>query len=705
MNSPTPITPSPLDAIYTGVWRLRVGTPERFTPVAMRETPADDAGLARLPAVARSPIDAASLRASTQPRALTLTIPIDDTEQFFGFGLQLKSVAQRGTKKTLRVNSDPVADTGDSHAPVPFLVSTRGYGLLVDTARYVTFYTGSHIALDSGRAGSNDNASLGSYLQGDYAQHNAGRHAIVIDVPVASGVDVFVFGGPTLANAVQRYNLFSGGGCLPAMWGLGVWYRGFAEHTQQEILELARSFREAGIPLDVLGLEPGWQTRSYSCSYVWNTERFPDPQAMTSTLAEQGVKLNLWEHAFVHPSSPIYRDMLPHAGSVEVWQGLVPDFTRTDARKTFAEHHRRTLVSRGVPGFKLDECDNSDFLGRYPWSFPEYSTFPSGIDGEQMHSLFGTLYMRTMLDALRAENVRTYSSARSAHALASPFPFVMYSDLYDHADFIRGVVTAGFSGVLWSPEVRQCATVDELLRRLQSVVVSPQALINGWMIRNPPWLQVDRDKNNRGEFHENWRHVQERCKRVLQLRMRLLPYLYGAFARYRFEGLPPCRSLAMDHPEDAKTHTIADQFMVGADILAAPLVAPHTRRAVYLPTGEWRCFHTNSRFEGGKSHEIDADVDTLPLFVRGGAIVPLAEPVNAVRPDTVFKITAKVFASTTSDVRPTALFEDDGVTYDYERGAFNRVTLAWSRTAGGSVQREGTWPRKRYEIVAWDVIE
>lgn len=704
MNSPTKLEPSSVDLLLPGVWRLRLGSPERFTPVALRETPADHAGLARLPAVARSPIDAADVSASVQPRAITLTLPIDDAEQFFGFGLQFKSVAQRGTKKTMRVNSDPVADTGDSHAPVPFLVSTRGYGLLIDTARYVTIYTGSHIALGRGRAGGGDDASLDRYLEGDYARHNSGRHAIVIDVPVARGVDVFVFGGPTLSNAVQRYNLFSGGGCLPAMWGLGVWYRGFAEHTQQEILDLARSFREAGIPLDVLGLEPGWQTHSYSCSYVWNTRRFPDPQAMTSTLAEQGVKLNLWEHAFVHPASPIYRETLPHAGSVEVWQGLVPDFTCADARRTFAEHHRRTLVSRGIHGFKLDECDNSDYLGRYPWSFPEYSAFPSGIDGEQMHSLFGTLYMRTILDAMRAENVRTYSSARSAHALAAPLPFVMYSDLYDHADFIRGVVTAGFSGILWSPEVRQCASVDELLRRLQSVVVSPQALINGWMIRNPPWLQVDRDKNNRGEFHANWRDVQERCKRVLQLRMRLLPYLYGAFARYRFEGLPVCRSLAMDHPGDSKTHTISDQFMVGPDILAAPLIAPHTRRGVYLPAGAWRCFHTGKHFDGGASHEIDADLDTLPLFVRAGTVLPLADPVDAVRADTVFRITARVFASGAEAVRPTVLFEDDGVTHDYERGAFNRVTLSWNPIAGGAVHREGTWPGRRYEISGWELV-
>ncbi len=147
--------------------------------------------------------------------------------------------------------------------------------------------------------------------------------AVVIEVPFARGADVYLFAGPDMISAVERYNLFSGGGCVPARWGLGVWYRCRADFDQQAALALVDGLRRDGMPCDVLGLEPGWQTHSYSCSFVWSS-KFPDPRALASELSARGCRLNLWTHAFVHASSPIYAPLLPYSGDYEVWQGLVP---------------------------------------------------------------------------------------------------------------------------------------------------------------------------------------------------------------------------------------------------------------------------------------------------------------------------------------------------------------------------------------------
>lgn len=690
--------------ILPGVWRVRLGRPERATPIRFREEKPLTAALRRLPPVADCPLVPDGWSVSTSAAGYRIEIPVGE-EAFFGLGLQLKSLNQRGKKKVMRVNSDPLSDTGDSHAPVPFLVSAAGWGLLVDSLRYVSFYVASHECRGDAVAPAPATPAAGTATfaassEELYQQRRNAGKTLVLFIPAAKGADVYLFAGPTPKLAVQRYNLFSGGGCLPAIWGLGVWYRVHGQFTQEQTLQLAQSFRDRHMPCDVLGLEPGWQTHTYSCTYAWEPKRFPEPQAMLETLRAAGFNLNLWEHVFTHPDSPLYAALQPHSADYQVWGGLVPDLTVPAAREAFADYHEREFIARGVSGFKLDECDNSDFIS-YPWSFPEHVQFPSGLDGEQMHSLLGILYQRCLYAAFRKLDRRTCCQVRSSHALAAPYPFVLYSDLYDHRDFVRGVANIGFSGLLWSPEVRDARSPEDLIRRIQSVVLSPQALINAWYIMNPPWLQVATEKNNRNEFMPDADAVESICRDLFRLRMRLLPFLYAEFARYRFEGLPPFRALALEWPDDTNTHKIDDAWMIGDALLVAPLFAGQTERTVYLPAGDWYDFHTRQKFAGGQTHTIAADLATIPIFVRGGTILPLAEPVECVTPETVFRITALTFGAL---CRPATLFEDDGTSFAYERGGSNTLTLTWSPDTGPRVSRKGRFPGRRYEVVAWEHV-
>lgn len=113
----------------------------------------------------------------------------------------------------------------------------------------------------------------------------------------------------------------------------------------------------------------GWQSHAYSCTFSWSPERFPEPEALVNRLREQHFRINLWEHAFTHPDAPFYEELRPYSGDFKVWNGLVPDFTLAPARETFRRHHAERLTRRGIDAFKLDECDNSDFISS-PWSFP-----------------------------------------------------------------------------------------------------------------------------------------------------------------------------------------------------------------------------------------------------------------------------------------------------------------------------------------------
>lgn len=682
-----------LEPVAHGVWRLRIGEPEAITPVALRETPPAP-GLADLPA-GSPPFAAAQVRAWSGARGIAVELPLAGSEEIFGFGLQLKSVAQQGKRKVMRVNADPVADTGDSHAPVPFYCSTAGYAVLADTARQAVFHVGTNPRLADGEP--EGGRSVPADEVADlYRSRTRARSTVIIDVPAARGVDLYLFAGPGLSEAVRRHVLWSGGGAMPPLWGLGPWYRACAKHDAPAAQRLADEIRADRIPCDVFGLEPGWQTRAYPSTFVWDAGRFPDPAAAVGALRAQGYRVNLWEHCYTHPASPLWSDMRPHAGEHVGMHGLVPDFTVPAARRAFADYHRRTFASQGIAGFKLDECDSSDFTGG--WSFPECTRFPGGADGEQMHALLGVLYQRTMLDPYRAEDRRTYGQVRAAHAMAAPLPYVLYSDLYEHRDFIRGMVTAPFSGLLWCPEVRSCTSTADLVRRVQTTAVSVHALINAWTIPHAPWWQVDRHKNIAGEEMAERALATRLVRQAFELRQSLLPILYTAFARYHREGLPPVRSLAMDFPEDVQTHAIDDQVLLGDALLVAPMTAEQAWRSVYLPAGEWYDFWTGARVAGGQRHQVAHGLDTFPIFVRGGRLVPLARPVPCVGPGTRLEVTVRVYGDAPATGR---LYEDDGETFAFERGEWAAWDLAWSADGGGRAERHGRWSGSRIDISGW----
>lgn len=576
----------------SNVSKLRLGTPEKITPICFNK--------GTVPANGTLPEIANKIEFKKTVRGCTIKIPMELDQEVFGFGLQLKAMRQRGTKKRLRVNADPLSDSGDSHAPVPFYVTNKGYGIFVDTLRNVTFYCGRTTKpsdTDEKKEIATDEAALygeGARTKDDY---------MVIDIPTAKGVDLYFFKGNTISDITAEYNMFSGGGVLPPLWGLGVLYRCYAKHSGDKVLELAKSFREKNIPCDIIGLEPGWQTRSYSCSFKWNPELFPTPYEMVDELTKDGFHINLWEHAFIHPEAPIYDDLKNLSGDYTVWNGLVPDFTLDKAKEIFANYHKETFVDKGIDGFKLDECDGSDFTGG--WAFPDCTEFPSGMDGEQMHAVFGKLYQDAILESL-GEN-KTFSEVRNAGAFAAPYPFVLYSDLYEYSDFLRGCTTAGFSGLLWAPEVRHSKDKEELLRRIQMAVFSVQTVVNNWRLENPPWEMLG---------------AEDEVKRLFETRMALVPYLHSAFRSYQLNGKAPVRALVSDYTKDPLTYGIDTQYLFGDSIIVAPISPGNTEREVYLPEGNWYDFWTNKKYSSG-THIVKTD--DIPVYVKEGSLIPLAK--------------------------------------------------------------------------------
>ena len=520
--------------------------------------------------------------------------PLDNGTQIFGFGLQLKQFNHSGAKIKLCVNSDPVSKNGDSHAPVPFFVTNKGYGMYFDTARYADFYCGkrkknSKKPQEMIEGGGDTEAEL-------YKMRKENDTVMSVLIPAAEGVDVYVFEGESITDIVKQYNMLSGGGCDVPDWGLGMMYRCYTQWGPEDITKTAEYMRESDIPCDIIGIEPGWHSHKYPCTFEWNRDKFTDPKAFIDHLKELGYHVNLWEHAYTHPESCLHEALEPYSADYLVWGGLIPDFATPEARKIFADHHRTECVDVGVDGFKLDECDSGDYVGS--WGFPLLTEFPSGLDGEQYHSLFGVLYAQTLLDALGDKP--TYSQARQMGALASSYPFVLYSDLYDHREFVRGVVNSSLSGLLWSPEVRFCFGTEDCIRRLQIVALSSLCLVNAWNYNGIPWV-----------VHE----CEAEAREIFKLRAKLFPRLRAAFDEYKSTGKPPMRALIMDYTRDHETYKIDDQWLFCDDLLVAPIFPGNNdERDVYLPVdAKWVNYYTDEPVESGWIHVQTKDI---PIYRR-----------------------------------------------------------------------------------------
>ncbi len=532
---------------------------------------------------------------SVTSKGCRLKFPVSENEQIYGFGLQLKEFNHRNARLRLTVNSDPVAATGDSHAPVPFFATTNGYGVYIDTARSIEVYC----AMPQKRfRAENENGKSAVRLTTDelYAKaENNNSGSIVVDIPAASGIDIYIFEGETITDIVAQYNMFSGGGADIPEWGLGVLYRAYGRSAQGDIKALAEYFEKSEMPVDTIGFEPGWQSASYPCTYVWNDDNFPNYIEIVDYLKSKGYHINLWEHAYVRATSPLYEPLYDLSGDYEVWNGLVPDFSLEEARSIFAEYHKKNFVDIGIDGFKLDECDGSDFCGS-DWCFPNCAEFPSGMDGEQYHNLFGTLYMQAIMQALSGK--KTLSQVRSAGALCASYPFVLYSDLYDLPDFVRGVVNSGFSGILWTPEVRHAKTKKEFIRRLQANVFSCQCIINAWYCPEVPWKDLD---------------CENEVRELLNLRKSLVPMLKKAFDKYRDTGVAPIRALVSDYTYDENTFEIDNEYIFCDDLIVCPMPLEADEREVYLPQGNWRDFWTKEKVNSGK---FTVATENIPVFEK-----------------------------------------------------------------------------------------
>ncbi|GAB3696068.1 glycoside hydrolase family 31 protein [Spirosoma flavus] len=680
--------------VAPGVWKGVAGKPEIISPLSVAGIIPRLDGLKKL-GERSFPSDLKESVHQQTDNKTHLRFPLKKGEQLYGLGLNFKAVQQRGTIKTLHVDHYNGKDNGRTHAPVPFYVSTLGYGVLINSARYVTLYAGTGVRTDSPEMPPEKDRNT----QRDWSAQPY-SDAVEVVVP-ASGTEVYVFAGATPMEVVQRYNLYCGGGTLPPKWGLGFTHRTPTLFSDEKVLQETAEFEAKGYPLSFVGLEPGWQSHSYPNSFVWDSTRFPHPQQFLDKLLQKNIRANLWINPYVSSHSPIFNNVLPYTGSHTVWVGRVPDFTMAQARDLYKDLFSKQHLSAGISGYKVDEVDGYD-----NWLWPDVATFPSGIPSEQMRQIYGLQFQKMTDGWFRQRNQRTYGLVRGSNAGASAMPYVIYNDYYDHRDFITALCSSSFIGVLWTPEARSSKTSEEWLRRMQTVCFSPMAMLNAWADGTKPWTFPD---------------VAQEVKDVMLLRMQLLPYLYTTFAQYHFEGKPPIRAMQLvdgvtfdnqamtatlnstDNPYAiAARKDLNDQFMVGDYLLVAPLFAGEKTRKVLLPPGKWYDFYTGKFAGEATIVEITPGLSKIPLFVKEGGIIPMIPPVlHTPKRGEKLPLTVRHYGKAASS---SALYDDDGETFDYENGTYTWTPLAVKKNQAGTLT--GSWnpPRNsafQYSTVTW----
>lgn len=663
--------------VEPGIWKGVTGNPEAYDLLKATGASPYKEGLSRI-GKASFPLPQSQIVAAVKDGQTYLRFPLVKEEQLFGFGLNFQTVHQRGKILELHVDHYGGKDNGRTHVPTPFYVSSQGYGVFINSARYLKVWAGTGVRQESENfPPPKDRNTDKTWVARPYSD------AVEILVP-AAGVEIYVFAGPRPLDAVKRYNLFTGGGPLPPRWGLGFTQRVMTKSTATDVEKEVQAFADKGYPLDFIGLEPGWQSKAYPGTFAWDKTRFPDPVTFTQAMLQKGIRLNLWINPYVSPDAPFFEQIKPLTASHTVWLGLVPDFTLPEARRIFFSQLQKDQVDIGISGYKIDEVDGYD-----QWLWPDVALFPSGISAEQMRQTYGLLTMRYSAEMFRKKNQRTYGLVRASNGGGTAFPYVIYNDYYNHEDFITALINSGFAGVLWTPEVRASKTGEEWLRRFQSNVFSPMAMINAWASGTKPWTYPE---------------VEKQVKEYALLRMRMMPYWYTEFAKYHFEGTPPFRAMNLEDgfkPDSKKenitvtTNTnleenpyleavakeVKDQYMAGEYLLVAPMFAGQSSRKVILPQGRWYDFYTGEYAGNGQVLTITPGLDKIPVYVKDGGIIPLMPPMLQA-PKSGEKVNLEIRHYGKKD-GTYQLYDDDGETFNYEKGQYAWREIRVTRQKNG----------------------
>jgi alpha-glucosidase/alpha-D-xyloside xylohydrolase len=486
-------------------------------------------------------------------------------------------------------------------------------------------------------------------------------------------LDVFVVSARDPKVLMREYARITGLAEMPARWTFGYLQSHRTLDGREQILAEAKTFREKKLPCDAfiyLGTEfapSGWNTRNGE--FTWHPTNFPDPKRMIDQLHADHFKVIV--HVVIEGRRLIGRVSDPCTAEPQP-TGRTPDNQWPQERQVscYWPAHRQA-AEVGVDGWWPDQGDGYDG--------------PSRFNRHRMYWEGSQLYR---------PNERPFALHRNASAGIQRFGgFIWSGDVQSRWETLKThvpvAINTSLSGLpYWGTDIGGFNPTPEYtgelhVRWFQFGAFNPLFRAHGrnWHLRLPwGWDGGDGGPFESGNFRvapEELKNakVEPICRKYLDLRYRLMPYLYTTVRECHDTGMPIMRALWLHAPDDAVAVARGDEYMWGPDILVAPVVEKGaTSRRVYLPSGSWFDFWTNEKVEGGREIDRPVDLETMPLFVRAGAVLPMGPIRQYADEPSDEPLTLAVYpgASGTS-----SMYEDDGHTFDYRQGAWMRVAMSW----------------------------
>jgi alpha-D-xyloside xylohydrolase len=592
-----------------------------------------------------------------------------DDEHYYGLG--------QNQEGFLDHRGHPVHCWADYEAPaapsfcVPFLVTNKGYGVVWDNPSKTTF-----------EPGFNEQTRWTSQ--------------------VGDRVSFFVIAGDTADEIYAGYRLLTGPTHMLPKAAYGYIQCKQRYSCQKEVLDVAQGYRDRHLPASVMVVD--WFYFTKMGQFDFDPKLWPDPAAMNKKLHEMGFEtmISVWPR-FV-PEDRYYDEVLKKGWLIHKADGTpidgLPydragsdiDTTNPDAARWYWKTIRDNIISQGFDSLWADETE--------PDLPPNGAYFHIG-PGAQFFNVYPLFHTAALYDGFRRDEPgrRALILSRDAYLGAQRNGTIFWSsDIYPTWDTFKRQIPTGLdfaaSGITyWSNDTGGWQYLPAEHHPAHKPLLDPsdaRAEVGGYddypelytrWFQYASFLPIFRTHGSR-PANEVWSYGKEAepiLEKYLRLRYQLMPYIYSLGYRTWQTGAPFMRALPLDFPNDPRVADMGDEYMFGPAFLVAPVTEQGaTSRQVYLPAGaDWYNFWTNQRFHGGQTITVAAPIDTLPLFVRAGSILPLGAPVESTHEvQAIAKL--RVYPGADADF---TLFSDDGTTYAYEQGAGSVTRLHWDEVS------------------------
>jgi len=512
-------------------------------------------------------------------RHIAASFSLAPDEKLFGCGESFTRLDKRGQKLVLYTKDALGVQTPEMYKPIPFFLSSRGYGMFVHTSAPLTF---------------------------DFGHSYDGANVIYLGDDT---LDLFVFLG-TPKEILSEYTALTGRSPLPPLWSFGLWMSRITYNSEEQARDVAAKLRHHRVPCDVIHLDTGWFETDWQCDYKFSRSRFKDPAQMITDLRQQGFRVSLWQLPYFTPQNVLYPEMVGAGYAVRGADGGLPgqdaviDFSNPAAEKWYQDL-LRGLLEIGVAAIKVDFGEGAPLNGAYA----------SGKSGFYEHNLYPLRYNKAASEITHQVTGEWIIWARSTWAGGQRYPIHWGGDAENTDNAMAATLRAGLSFGLcgfsfWSHDIGGF------------VQPSPRALYCRWL---PFGMLTSHSRCHGAPPKEPWAYDAEFVadfRRADELKYALMPYVYAQAKDCSEHGLPMVRTLFLEYPDDPTSWFIEDEYLFGRDLLVAPLMEETSGRAVYLPPGLWIDYQTHKVYAGGRWHTIEAGEIPAVILVRDGAAIP-----------------------------------------------------------------------------------